>query len=179
MDKALELDPTNPTFRSAAYAYVQAGQYDEAIETFYLGSTNLAVAWEGEIAIRKGQIEKARAKLSQAVAMDPDGITGLWATGVLAALEGDYARGVEAARKWEEADLYDGEGWFYLAGVYCINYEIERCISTLETAVDQGAFEYPHWLQCRFLDPARGNPGFDAVLEKARVKHEAFKDKFF
>lgn len=179
MDKALALDPINPTFRSAAYSYVQVGRYDEAIAAFYLGSEDLALAWEGEVAIRRGQPDEARTKLAQAIAMDPDGILGLWATGVLAALEGDYARGVEAARKWEEADLSDGEGWFYLAGIYCLNQEIDKCISALDRAVEGGAFEYSHWLDCRFLDPARGNPDFESVLERARVKHEAFKERFF
>ncbi len=137
------------------------------------------MAWEGEIAIRRGQLEEARAKLSQAVASDPEGITGLWATGVLSALDGDYGRGIEAARKWEAANLSDGEGWYFLAGLYCINGEIDKCISVLDTAVELGYFAYPHMLKCRFLDPARGNPGLDVVLEKARLKHEAFKETFF
>jgi hypothetical protein len=102
-----------------------------------------------------------------------------WQTGVLSALEGDYERGIEAARKWDEADLSDGEGWFFLAGLYCVNQETDKCISVLDTAVDRGYFAYPHLLECRFLDPARTSPDLDVVLEKARLKHEAFKEKFF
>ncbi|MCZ6760686.1 MAG: hypothetical protein O7D29_09985, partial [Gemmatimonadetes bacterium] len=179
MTTALEIDPTNPRLRSAAWTFIVGGRYDDAVEAFQLGDPNLVVAWEGEIAIRRGQLEEARAKLSQAVASDPEGITGLWATGVLSALDGDYGRGIEAARKWEDADLVDGEGWYFLAGLYCINGEIDKCISVLDTAVERGYFAYPHMLKCRFLDPARGNPGLDVVLEKARLKHEAFKEKFF
>jgi hypothetical protein len=137
------------------------------------------LAWEGEIAIRRGQINDARAKLSQAIASDPEGISGLWATGLLSAVDGDYGRGIEAAHKWEDANLSDSEGWFFLAGQYCINGEIDKGISMLDTAVERGYFAYPPMLTDRFLDPARGNPGLDAVLEKARLKHEAFKQKFF
>ena len=179
MDKTLEIDPTNPFFRGAAWVFVANGRYDDAIAAFHLGSLDLATAWEGEIAIRRGQPEEARTKLSRAIALDPEGITGLWATGLLSALDGDYERGIEAARKWENAELSDGMGWFFLAGVYCINQEIDKCISVLDTAVERGYFAYPHLIDCRFLDPARGNPGLDAVLEKARLKHEAFKAKFF
>ena len=179
MTTALEIDPTNPTFKSAGFSFVIGGRYDDAIEAFYLGSPDLAVAWEGEIAIRRGQVEEARAKLSQAAVSDPEGMIGLMATGVLSALDGDYGRGIEAARKWEDANLVDGEGWYFLAGLYCINGEIDKCITVLDTAVERGYFAYPHMLKCRFLDPARGNPGLDAVLEKARLKHEAFKEKFF
>jgi serine/threonine-protein kinase len=179
MRTAIRMEPTNPTFRSAGWTFVQGGRYDDAIEAFHLGPTNLAVAWEGEIAIRRGQLEEARAKLSPAVASDPEGIIGLWAAGVLSALDGDYGRGIEAARQWEDANLSDGEGWFFLAGLYCINREIDKSISVLDTAVERGYFAYPHMLKCRFLDPARGTPGLDTVLEKARLKHEAFKGKFF
>ena len=179
MTTALEIDPTNPTFKSAGFSFVIGGRYDDAVEAFYLGPPDLAVAWEGEIAIRRGQVEEARAKLSQAAVSDPEGMIGLMATGVLSALDGDYGRGIEAARKWEDANLVDGEGWYYLAGMYCINGEINKGIAVLDTAVERGYFAYPHMLKCRFLDPARGNPGLDAVLEKARLKHEAFKEKFF
>ncbi|TDI93983.1 MAG: hypothetical protein E2O76_16390 [Caldithrix sp.] len=79
----------------------------------------------------------------------------------------------------EDANLVDGEVWYLNAGVYCINQEIDKCISVLDKAVKRGYFAYPHMLKCRFLDPARGNPGLDAVLDKARLKHEAFKEKFF
>jgi len=44
----------------------------------------------------------------------------------------------------------------------------------LDTAVERGYFAYPHMLKCRFLDPARGNPGLDVVLEKAWRKEKFF-----
>jgi len=179
MYRALEIDPTNPTFRSAGWTFVHNGRYDDAVETFRLGPPGLAEAWEGEIAIRQGRSEEGRLKLVDVAAADPDGILGLWAIGVVSALDQDYGRGIEAARKWEDANLSDGQGWYYLAGVYCLNEEVDKCISVLDTAVDRGYFAYPHMLKCRFLDSARGNPKLDVVLEKARVKHEAFKTKFF
>jgi serine/threonine protein kinase/Tfp pilus assembly protein PilF len=179
MSVALEIDPTNPRFRSAAWTFAANKEYDRAIEVFYLGSEPLAWAWEGEIAKRRGDFDRARAMLTKAIAADPEDITGLWATGVLSALDGDYQRGVEAGRKWEEADLPDAEGWFFLAGLYCINQDVEKCISILDGAVDRGYFAYPHLLECRFLDAARGDARFDEVLEKARLKHEAFKARFF
>ncbi len=179
MDAALATDPTNTRLRSAAWTFVVAERYDDAIKAFYLGPPSLAEAWEGEIAIRRGQFDLAHTKLAKAIESDPQGITGLWATGVLSALDGDYPRGIEAARKWEEASLVDGEGWYFLAGVYCINQQVAKCISVLDTAVDNGYLSYPNLIKCRFLDPARGRPGFEAVLEKARRKHEQFKETFF
>jgi serine/threonine-protein kinase len=179
MTRALQIDPTNPTFKSAGYALVIDGQFDEAVAAFQLGPSDVRLNWEGEIAIRRGRYEEARAKWSEVISSYPSGVARLSSTALLAALDGDHARGVEAARKWEDADLPDGEGWYYLAGMYCINGEIDKCISVLDTAVERGYFAYPHMLTCRFLDPARGNPQLEVVLEKARLKHEAFKAKFF
>jgi len=179
MTTALKIDPTNQTFKSAGYTFVIGGRYDDAVKAFNLAPAEIALNWGGEIAFRQGKVEDARTKWSQSIASDPEGIAGLSSTGLLSALDGDYARGIEAARKWEDANLSDGEGWYYLAAIYCINGEIDKGISVLEAAVERGYFAYPHMLKCRFLDPARGNPGLDAVLEKARLKHEAFKEKFF
>jgi len=179
MTNALKIDPTNPTFKSAGFSFINGGRYDEAVEAMRLGPTNLALLWEGEIAIRRGQVEVARAKWSRVIASGLGGTLNLFATGQLSALDGDFQRGIEAACKWEDANLVDGEGWFYLAGLYFINGEIDKGISALDTAVQRGYFAYPHMLKCRFLDPARSNPGLDVVLEKARLKHEAFKEKFF
>jgi len=179
MTTALEIDPTNPTYKSAGFSFIIGGRYDKAIEALRLGPPDLAVHWEGEIAIRQGQHEQARAKWSQVISSGAEGTLHFFATGLLSALNGDYKQGIEAARNWEDANLSDGEGWYYLAGMYCINGEIDKCISILDQAVARGYFAYPHMLKCRFLDPARGNLGLDAVLEKARLKHEAFKKKFF
>ncbi|MFQ5632058.1 MAG: hypothetical protein ACE5I1_25080, partial [bacterium] len=113
-------------------------------------------------------------------ASEPEGsILHLFAISLLSALDGDYQRGIKATRKWEDANLVDGEGWYYVAGLYCRNMEIGKGISVLDKAVEKGYFAYSHMLKCPFLDPARGNPAFDTILEKARLKHEAFKKKFF
>jgi TolB-like protein/predicted Ser/Thr protein kinase len=179
MTRALEIDPTNRLFRSAAWTYVHLGRYEEAIRTFRLGEENLVAGWEGEIAIREGNFELARRKLRESAGDDPQGITELWAGGVLAALEGDYDLGLEYARRWEEGELTDGQGWFYNAGLYCLNGDVDKCIELFSEAVDRGYFAYEHFLKCRYLDAARDDPRFDAVLEKARRSFDAFKARYF
>ena len=116
MTTALEIDPTNPTFKSAGFSFIIGGRYDDAVKALRLGPPDLALHWEGEIAIRRGQIEEARTKWSQVIASDPEGYLHLFATGLLSALDGDYKRGIEAARKLEDANLVDGEVWYLNAG---------------------------------------------------------------
>ncbi len=181
MTAALAKDPTNPTFKSAGFSFMFGGRYDDATEAFRLAPPILADHWAGEVAFRRGQIEEARALWAHTSVSGRETMLqlSLFSTAMLSALDNEYEKGIEAARRWEAAQLIDGEGWYFLAGIYCINGEIEKCISTLDKAIERGHFTYPHMLGCRFLDPARGNPAFIAVLEKARVKHEAFKTRFF
>ena len=179
MARALKIDPTNATFKSASYSFVIGERYDEALRALQLGPESIALNWKGEIAFRKGQFEEAREHWSASVAADPDGIAGLSSGGLMAGMEQDYSRGIEIARRWEAANLSDGEGWYYLAGMYCVNQDVVKCIEMLDTAIERGYFAYPHILRCRLLDAARENPEFDMVLEKARLKHEAFKARFF
>jgi len=179
MDRALALDPTNRMFRSTGWTYVLAGRYDDAIRAFRLGSSGVATAWEGEIALRRGQLEEARSRLARAAEEDPDGIVGLWAGSILAAVDGDRERGLRAARTWEAANLPDGEGWYFLAGLFCLHGEIDHCVELLEAAVDRGFFAHRAMLDSRFFEPAADHPRFREVLEKARRKHEAFRSRHF
>ena len=181
MSAALRKDPTNPTFKSAGFSFIFGDKQDKAIEAFRLGPPLLAVIWEGEVAVRQGRIEEARAKFSHVIELGKELNLQLYlfATAQLSALDGQYERGIEAAHRWEAANLADGEGWYFLAAMYCMNGEIEKCLSVLDESIKRGHFTYSHMLKCRFMDSARGNPRFDAVLEKARIKHEAFKQKFF
>jgi tetratricopeptide (TPR) repeat protein len=179
MAAALERDPVNPTFKSAGYTFVIDGRYEEALAAFALAPPDVAGNWRGEIAFRKGELAQARNEWSASIVASAGSIAGLSSTCLLAALEEDYDRGLDAARKWEDAQLTDGEGWYYLAVMYGLNGNHDKCVELLDRAVERGYFAYSHMLKCRLLDPARTHPGLEAVLEKARLRHEQFKATYF
>ena len=59
MTTALEIDPTNPTFKSAGFSFIIGGRYDDAVKALRLGPPDLALHWEGEIAIRRGKFRQS------------------------------------------------------------------------------------------------------------------------
>ena len=72
-------------------------------------TTGLAQAWEGEILTRVGRVEEGRVLLEEVAEVAADEIYGLWAQGLIAAIDNDYEQGTELARQWNEAELVDGE----------------------------------------------------------------------
>jgi hypothetical protein len=48
----------------------------------------------------------------------------------------------------------------------------------LKQTIDLGFFNYPFMLKDSFFDSVRGSQAFQAVLQNAKAKHEAFKKRF-
>ena len=79
----------------------------------------------------------------------------------------------------EQAHPADAEIWFLIAEVYGLLGDAVSTARTLEEAVNRGYFNYPWMVSDSFFDRVRSAPEFQRVLEMAKVRHEAFKEKFF
>jgi hypothetical protein len=94
-------------------------------------------------------------------------------------IEGNIEEGIDAARKFEQANIADAEAWYHFAENYGLLGDRDGCIRALQRAVDGGFFNYPSMLTDSFLDSVREDPEFQRILEMAKAKHEAFKKRFF
>lgn len=180
MEKAVAIDPKNQEFRSIILTYSRAGEYEKALgalkiykeDTFTLGE-------HGELLYRQGRPKQAVEFFDRVIAMEPEGLMALWVTGIKAFIEGNIEAGLDAAHKFEQANIADAEAWYSFAGNYGLLGDIKGCVRALERAVDGGYFNYPNMLTDFYLDSVRDDPEFQRILEMAKVKHEAFKEKFF
>lgn len=176
MHRALAADSTNPKFRSASWTFITMKDYDAMRKALRLSRVpGLAEAWDGEILRRQGRPEEARKLLEHAVREDPNGIAGLWAKGVLSGMIGAYDKGLEAARKWEQANVVDGEGLYFLGAIYCFNGAAEKCLETLGKSVKAGYYNYTMFEGDPFLDGVRGKPEFRELVRRVRERSEAFR----
>lgn len=180
MERALTLDPMNPGFRSIIITYRFVGKYEKAFETsktfkesaFILGHTGFAL-------LQQGEREKALEYFKRVIEMEPDGLMALWVTGIKATMEGRIEEGSEAAQKFEQYNVADGEAWFHFAESYGLLGDKKGCVRALKRAVEGGFFNYPFMLTDSFLDSVRDDPEFQRILETAKAKHEAFKKRLF
>ncbi len=87
--------------------------------------------------------------------------------------------GLHALVKFEQANLADSEGKYFLASYYGLLGDRDGCIRCLRRAVDGGFFNYPSMLTDSFLDSMRDDREFQEILAKAKEKHLTFKKSFF
>jgi tetratricopeptide (TPR) repeat protein len=160
------------------YEYV--GEYEKAFEiTKNYKESAFTLGEQGVLFFRQGKYEQAIEYFDRVIDMEPDGFDALWVTGMKASFEGDIQTGLDAARKFELANITDAEAWYSFAGIYGLLGNTEGCIRALQRAVNSGFFSYPFMLTDSFLDTMRDDPDIQHILEIAKVKHEAFKERFF
>jgi len=176
---ALALDPDNPRFRSINHTYIYLGEYEKALQIYYLDSgTPWGYSHRGEIYLRLGQREKAIDDFNKVFNLAESGIVVLWSKGMKAYLENDTDMGLMAAKEWEQSNPTDGETWYHIGSLYGLHKDSAGCVRSLKKAVEGGFFNYPYMQTDMFLDAVRDFPGFKAVLLLAKEKHDAFRAKF-
>jgi eukaryotic-like serine/threonine-protein kinase len=72
--------------------------------------------------------------------------------------------------------VLDAHQWFHLAESFIVAGDLDRGLELLEHS-NAGFHPYGYMANyCRFLDPVRGLPRFEAILEQAQARTETFRD---
>jgi serine/threonine protein kinase/tetratricopeptide (TPR) repeat protein len=180
MEKAVALDPKNSSFRSIVITYRFNREYEKAIETSKIYKDSVFILGHvGVTLLQQGNRKQAVEYFDRVIEMEPDGLLALWVSGIKAFTEGNIEEGLKAGRKFEQIGISDAEAWYHFAENYGLLGDKEGCVRTLQRAVDGGFFNYPFMRTDSFLDSVRDDPEFQRILKTAKVKHEAFKKKFF
>jgi len=180
MEKAIALDSRNEDFRSVVLTYIAAGQYDKAVEAGKRYSPiSVNRARLGHALFLQGKYAEARGQFEQILAREPDGLHALTAHCLTALMDRNPAPGLAAARRFEQAGIVDAEAWFYFGAFFCALGDTESGFRALERAVNGGYFNYPEFTTYPLLNACRDDDAFQAIVEKARTKHEAFRERFF
>lgn len=180
MEKAYSLDSNNPGFRSIVITYEYAGEYEKSLElSRRFEQSAFMIGQQGVLYLLLGRRELALEYLNRVIEMESEGADGLWAIGLKSYINGQTETGIEAMRRFEEANIDDAEAWYQFAGICGLLDDYERCIRFLQRAVDGGFFNYPHMVENTFFNSVKNEPGFLKILEQAKQKHYAFREKFF
>lgn len=180
MEKAIALDPKDQSFRSINMTYLFSGKYENAIEAGRLfDESSYIIMIEGLALSKLGRKMEAIACFDRVIELDPDSRQAIVSKGTKAFLEGNFEEGLSHSRNYEQHQSADGEAWYFNCFLYGMMGDTDGCTRCLDKAIDEGFFNYPLMSTDSYLDSVREDPEFQKVLQKAKEKHLAFKERFF
>src|SRR5690606_22121700 len=178
MEAALALDPGNRRFRSIGLTYVYGGDLEKALDGIALDSLSaFGLAWLGQINLRMNHREIAHEYFDRAIEIEPESIVGLWAAAMRASLTNDRAGGL-ASLTIAASNVAGRMRSYLLANTFGLLGDAASAVPLLDNAVEGGFVNYPFMQRDEFLDPIRDDPSVQAILDRARVAHAAFKARF-
>ncbi len=180
VDRAVAIDPNDRLFRSGGLAYLLSGRYHEAVQFFkrYEDGSGFSAGWQGTAYMMMGDEDKAIEMLEKAWQIDSLNTLGLWAGSKLAYLNGQTEGWIPRIRQIEEK-VNDPESIYAWLVVNIMLGDYDYGLELLAKAVDLGYFPHRTFEIDPALDPIRERPEFRSIVERAKRKHEAFKERHF
>jgi adenylate cyclase len=174
MKKAKLLD--NNVRTTIGTSYISIGKYEEAFNSFETPKkTSLDYGFQGIIRYRQGRTSEALSLLKKVSEVNPNSLNELWASVLIAIINGNKEKGLVAARKFEEYNISDSEAWFQFGINYALLGDNEGALRCLSRAVNGGYFNYPQLLNDPLLNPLRTDTNFKLLLKKTKKLHLDFK----
>jgi len=180
MERAVSLDPKNIKFRSLIGTYSAIGEYQKALDmTFNYEPSQFTYGWQALMNMNLGHTEKALQQFDYIISNYPK---SLWANVAIihkAYLQGKHEAGLSAVDALVNTEVKDGETIYYTAAYYGLLGDKKRCLELLKKAVDNGYFNHLNMASNAYFDQVKSDSEFQSILDEAKRKHQAFRNKFF
>lgn len=180
MEKAVILDTKNIKFRSLIGTYSAVGEYQKALEmTRNYETSPFTYGWQALMNMRLGNTKKALELYDHLINNHPK---SLWSNVAIihkSYLLGDFEPGLKAISSLINTRVSDGETIYYTAAYYGLLGEKDLSIQLLRKAINAGYFNYRNIASNDYFNDFKTDPEFQAVLNEAKIRHLAFREKFF
>jgi eukaryotic-like serine/threonine-protein kinase len=174
-DTARSLDPGNFSFRSCAWAFLELGKTDRAMDFVHLDAGSEWAAWvTSYVYLAGGNVERARESVKN-VAKTTVYHRDLLAACTAAQRPADLDRIVREAESSVMMEA-DPEQWYRIASLMAYCGQKEPALRLLKAAVQQNYCAYSALLDDPLLKDLRKDTAFNQVLTAGSACQEALKE---
>jgi DNA-binding winged helix-turn-helix (wHTH) protein/TolB-like protein len=180
---ARQLDPHVKLNSSAFNSYLYAGQYDKFLQSLPPRNDQaFIVFYRGFAYYYLNQRTQAAEHFERAYALDPSLYTQI-GKALSAGLAGQIAPGItllrDTERKLEAGGVIEAEGTYKVAQGYAVLGDKTAALRLLRRSIKGGFFCYPYFISDPLLENLRAEPEYTHLMDTAKERHEAFRQKFF
>jgi tetratricopeptide (TPR) repeat protein len=182
-ERARQLDPSVKLNSSAINGYLYLGRYDEFLSSLPTHEPSAYIVfYRGFAEYHLGHVMDSQRDFDRAFELDPELLQTQVGKALSYKLKGDISKGLVLLRGVEDQlvgrGVSDAEAIYKVAQAYAQLGDSPAAIRLLEKSVDGGFFCYPYLLKDPLLDPIRTDAEVVRILEKARLRYDAFKARF-
>jgi serine/threonine protein kinase len=172
---ARSLDPGNSNFRSCAWAFLELGKTDRAMDFVHLDAGTEWAAWVSTyVHLASGNVAQARESVKN-VSKAPTYHRELLVACTQAQRPADLDRIVREAESSAMMEP-DPEAWYHVGALLAYCGEKEPALRLLKAAVQQNYCAYSPLLEDPLLKDLRKDTAFNQVLTAGSVCQEALKE---
>ena len=180
---ARQLDPHVKLNSSAFNSYLYAGQYDKFLQSLPPRNDQaFIVFYRGFAYYYLNQRTQAAEHFERAYALDPSLYTQI-GKALSAGLTGQTAQGItllrDTERKLEAGGVIEAEGTYKVAQGYAMLGDKTAALRLLRRSIEGGFFCHPYFISDPLLGNLRMEAEYAQLMDAAKRRHEAFKQKFF
>lgn len=181
---ARQLDPGVKINSSALNAYLYLGEYARFIESLPKSAElPFHLFYRGFGEYYQNDYQRAAADFDRSYELNPDLLQAQVGKALSFAIGHQASKGLAimhaAENKIRARGVGDSEAIYKIAQAYAVLGDQGSALSMLQHSIDNGFFPYPYFNSDPLLDTLRGEHQFNALMETARRRHDAFQRSFF
>jgi serine/threonine protein kinase/Flp pilus assembly protein TadD len=184
--RIIELNPTPPQPHwMHARMLLYSGRVQEAEQEMRpLAAANpdqfKALAYFGSILYYQGKLDEAQPLLDRSVQLsrDVDDDSARMMAAFLYASRRQRDKIDPRLLHYQPAQLVDGDGAYWLAGIYAVLGDRQHALDWLKRTVELGDVNYPWFERDKNFDSLRADAEYQAIMAGVRKRWEAYKKEF-
>lgn len=183
-NRARALDPGVKLYSSTLNAYLYLGQYDRFVQSLPPDNGSpFILFYRGFGAYHRGEMERAAQHFDAAFQSRPSMLQARLGRALAEGIRKRPGAGLKMLREMEQQistrGVGDPEAAYKLAQAFAVLGDAGSSLRCLSASVEGGFFSYPYFMADPLMAPLRSHHEFARLMQNARVRHEAFRRKFF